>query len=333
MANDLTRPQSPVTTVLSTPKKVLSPLDIAELNTQHKAVLAAATSDNTRRSYQSAIRHFLGWGGKLPSDENEVAHYLLAHAETLNPRTLALRLTALSQWHLHQGFIDIARTPTIRKTMAGIRRLNGRPANKAKALSLEDVQTLVQTINKESSPRALRDNALLQLGFFGGFRRSELVGLSIEHLSWEQEGLLITLTRSKTDQLAQGITKAIPWGNDALCPCYALKAWLNTTTITTGPIFRRIDRWGSIGESSLSPVSVNHILSYWAKQANLPYAYDLSSHSLRRGMATSAYRAGANFLDIKKQGGWRHDGTVQGYIEEASRFEENAISVLLGNKK
>ena len=36
----------------------------------------------------------------------------------------------------------------------------------------------------------------------------------------------------------------------------------------------------------------------------------LSSHSLRRGMATSAHRAGADFRDIKKQGGWRHDGTV-----------------------
>lgn len=51
--------------------------------------------------------------------------------------------------------------------------------------------------------------------------------------------------------------------------------------------------------------------------------------SLRRGMATSAHRAGADFRDIKKQGGWRHDWTVQGYIEEASRFEENAAGSLL----
>jgi integrase len=56
---------------------------------------------------------------------------------------------------------------------------------------------------------------------------------------------------------------------------------------------------------------------------------DLSSHSLRRGIATSAHRAGANFRDIKKQGGWRHDRTVQGYIEEASRLEENAAGSLL----
>ncbi|WP_257626432.1 hypothetical protein [Janthinobacterium sp. NKUCC06_STL] len=56
---------------------------------------------------------------------------------------------------------------------------------------------------------------------------------------------------------------------------------------------------------------------------------DLSSHGLRRGMATSAHRAGADFHDSKKQGGWRHDGTVQGYIKEASRFEANAAGSLL----
>lgn len=46
-------------------------------------------------------------------------------------------------------------------------------------------------------------------------------------------------------------------------------------------------------------------------------------------MATSAHRAGADFKNIKQQGGWRHDGTVQVYIDEASQFEENAAGSLL----
>lgn len=41
------------------------------------------------------------------------------------------------------------------------------------------------------------------------------------------------------------------------------------------------------------------------------------------------HRAGAEFRDIKRQGGWCHDGTVQGYIEEASQFEQNAALRLL----
>jgi integrase len=74
---------------------------------------------------------------------------------------------------------------------------------------------------------------------------------------------------------------------------------------------------------------VNTILEDCSTLAQLDYVLDLSSHSLRRGMATGAHRAGADFHDIKKQGGWRHDGTVQGYNEEASRFGENAAGSLL----
>nr|WP_219332436.1 hypothetical protein [Moraxella osloensis] len=37
----------------------------------------AATRDNTRRSYQSAIRHFeTEWGGFLPATADGVARYL-----------------------------------------------------------------------------------------------------------------------------------------------------------------------------------------------------------------------------------------------------------------
>ena len=63
-----------------------------------------------------------------------------------------------------------------------------------------------------------------------------------------------------------------------------------------------------------------------AKLSSVP---ELSGHSFRRGLATSAYRAGADFKTIKRQGGWRHDATVQGYIDEAGQFEDNAAGSLL----
>ena len=93
-----------------------------------------------------------------------------------------------------------------------------------------------------------------------------------------------------------------------------------------------ITKWGECGVQALHEASVNSILAACAKLVKLDYAPQLSSHSLRRGMATSAYRAGADFRDIKRQGGWRHDGTVQGYIEEAGQFQENAALALLRRK-
>lgn len=304
----------------------------ADLTVQHRAFLAAATSENTRRAYRSAIRHFLAWGGVLPSNEPAMIRYLLTYAQTLNPRTLALRLTALSQWHIHQGFADPASTPTVRKTLAGIERIHGKPKKKAKALPLEDLERIVTRLAGLDTLKAKRDNALLQVGYFGGFRRSEMVSLEVAHVAWEPEGIVITLPRSKTDQQGQGIVKAIPYGEGPCCPASALRTWLMAAGITSGPLFRPITKWGELGAEALHEGSVNTILATCATLVQLGYVPQLSSHSLRRGMATSAHRAGADFRDIKRQGGWRHDGTVQGYIEEAGRFQENAALTLLRRK-
>ena len=47
------------------------------------------------------------------------------------------------------------------------------------------------------------------------------------------------------------------------------------------------------------------------------------------GMIIAAYRAGANFRDIKRQGAWRHDGAVHGYIKDAGIFDQNAARSVL----
>jgi integrase len=48
-----------------------------------------------------------------------------------------------------------------------------------------------------TSLRALRNRAIILLGFVGAFRRSELVALNVEDLEETAEGKLVTLRRSK----------------------------------------------------------------------------------------------------------------------------------------
>ena len=297
---------------------------------KHEWFLASATSDNTRRTYKSAMRHFMTWGGMLPAEQGDIIRYLVSFADTLNPRTLQVRLTALSQWHVYQGFGDPTKSAAVVKTMTGIARQKGRPKRQAKALPVEDLDRIASALVSSGTLRATRDNAMLQIGFFGCFRRSELVGIDVRDLSWEEKGLTISLPRSKTDQTGEGIVKAIPFGEPPRCPVTALRTWLQRSGITEGAIFRAISRSGKVGTKALNPSSVNEILVAAAELAGLSYTPELASHSLRRGLATSAYRAGAGMREIKRQGGWRHDGTVHGYIEEASRFEDNALGALLG---
>lgn len=292
--------------------------------------LRASTSDNTQKTYRSALRQFEKWGGRLPCEAHNVVDYLLDRAPEVNPRTLDLHLTAISQWHYHQRFNDPVRDPLVRKTMDGIRRTHGRPKKKAKALRLEHIVTMLQYLQQRpDSKKKKRDIAILLVGFFGAFRRSELVSIQVADLSWEIEGLLIELPESKTDQEGDGLIRALPYGPDAVCPVKALKAWLDAENITEGPIFRPINRWDQVKGNELSPGSINQLLKDLANAYGFEFVSELSSHSFRRGLSTSAARERVEFELIKKQGGWKSDATVWEYIEEGQRLSENVSLTLM----
>jgi integrase len=293
------------------------------------AYLAAATSHNTRRAYQSDIRHFEAWGGRLPANRESVLRYLHAYATQLNSRTLARRLTALKNWHLYQGFQDPTSHPSVSKTLAGIMRTHGKPKEKAPPLLPEQLNKIVNALTQDSSLRAARDNALLQTAFFGAFRQSEVVAIQYEHLQWQEQGVDILLPHSKTDQLREGLSCAIPYGNEGLCAVRALEQWIARSGISSGPIFRRLYPDNRLAGKALSVLSVSLILRKRAEEAGIPHASDFTSHSLRRGLATAASRDGASLPAIMRQGRWKNVNTVVEYIDAAQRFEENAAGSIL----
>jgi hypothetical protein len=55
-----------------------------------------------------------------------------------------------------------------------------------------------------TSLRALRNRAIILLGFAGAFRRSELVALNVEGLEETAEGMLVTLRRDGTRKASVG---------------------------------------------------------------------------------------------------------------------------------
>jgi hypothetical protein len=86
-------------------------------------------------------------------------------------------------------------------------------------------------------------------------RRSELVGLDVTdaltddatgHAQIVPEGLFIKLARSKTDQAGAG-QESVPRRRDDLCPVQALQAWLGSSSITSGAVFRTINKAGALG--------------------------------------------------------------------------------------
>jgi site-specific recombinase XerD len=295
--------------------------------------LHAATSNNTRKAYQNDIAHFVSWGALLPTSPDVIVRYLQDFAPQLNPRTLVRRLTAIKHWHTYQNFSDPTSYPLVRKTLTGIMHVHGKPKEKATALTVEHLTQMVHFMQQKDTLIMWRNNAILQVGFFGAFRVSELISMHVDHITFVPEGMEILIPRSKTDPDGEGQYCAVPYGNELLCPVLALKTWIEKASIHQGVIFREVDRHQNIGIQSLTSKAISMMIKTIATHCRLPDPDQYSSHSLRRGFATAASRQGAPFVSIMRHGRWRHEGTVLGYIEEGQRFEANAAKVLLQKEK
>lgn len=293
--------------------------------------LQAGTRANTRRSYQQALEHFeVTWGGFLPATSDAIVRYLVDHAATLSGNTLKLRLAALAQWHVSQGFPDPTKTPLVRQILKGIRTLHPRQEKQAEPLQLRQLEQCVQRLEQAEGwaraeddwPRLLRccrDRALILIGFWRAFRSDELCRLQVEHIQVRTgEGMQLFLPWSKGDRDNHGHTFSAP-ALAKLCPVQAYVDWISLAGIARGPVFRGIDRWGHLGEQGLHPNSVIPLLRSVLQSAGLP-AELYSSHSLRRGFATWATRSGWDLKALMQYVGWSDGQSALRYIESIGMF-------------
>lgn len=293
--------------------------------------LQAGTRANTRRSYQQALEHFeVMWGGFLPATSDAVVRYLVDHAATLSSNTLKLRLAALAQWHVSQGFPDPTKTPLVRQILKGIRTLHPRQEKQAEPLQLRQLeqcvlwleQALVQARAEDDWPRLLRccrDRALILIGFWRAFRSDELCRLQVEHIQVRVGvEMHLFLPRSKGDRDNLGQTFSAP-ALDRLCPVQAYVDWISQAGIVRGAVFRSIDRWGNLGEEGMHPNSVVPLLRTVLRAAGLP-SEQYSSHSLRRGFATWATRSGWDLKALMQYVGWSDSQSALRYVESVGMF-------------
>lgn len=299
--------------------------------------IEAATRENTRRSYRSAIEHFeVSWGGFLPATADSVARYLADHAETHSLNTLRQRMAALAKWHTEQGFPDPTKTPIVKKVIKGIGEVHPAKEKQARPLQLEQLERIIVWIDQQLQVALLandrtrlltqsRNKALVLIGFWRGFRSDELSRISVEHIEvMPGEGMSIFLPRSKTDRLNQGQYFKAP-ALSRLCPVTAYLDWIANAGLTEGPVFSRIDQWGNVSEKSLHPGSILLLLRELFRSAGIPEPETYSSHSLRRGFASWA---NANQWDIKtlmEYVGWKDMHSAMRYLDAPDSFSQFRI--------
>ncbi len=244
--------------------------------------------------------------------------------EGLKPSTNRRARIAIGVLHGQLGYPRPDCDIRIRMLERGISRVHGSREESSRPLSRDDIERMVRGLG--GSLRDDRDRALLHLGFAGALRSSELVGLNTADLEFAEDGVRVHIRRSKGDQLGRGSHITVPRGhNPMLCPVAALTRWLARCSDLSS-VFP-IVRGSRATPKRLGPRAVTRAVERAATLAKLPNAY--SSHSLRSGLATSAYLDGRDIRDIQAHGRWKDVRSLSRYIDASIGASRRATDGLL----
>jgi len=309
-------------------------------NNGRRTRVRAVHSENTKRAYAADWKHFVAWCKSRRYDPlhptpEQLSEYLVEISCHLSVASIERRMAGISQLQFEKCGIVSPVTlthPLVHGTWAQIVHQSTRKQSRAKALSTAQLKTIIGVLSQEStsSLRSQRINcqerALLLLGFAGAFRRSELVKINVEDVQIDDQGALITLPKSKSDQEGRGAQVAIFRGESELCPVNALSDWLDESRILTGRVFRTVGRAGFLTDS-MSARTVSNVLVRRMKRAGLdPKGY--SAHSLRAGMISEAAKRGASERDIARISRHKSLDVLRGYIRLYNPWECNPTNNL-----
>ncbi|MFM2068775.1 MAG: hypothetical protein RLZZ584_3684 [Pseudomonadota bacterium] len=349
-----------VTLTTVTPLDV--PLDPARLAPHTEsamgALLAEGESENTVRSYQTAIRYWAAWFElrygqpiALPVPVAAVVQFIVDHAQRKSGTTLVCelpeaidhalvaaghkaepgapalstlvhRISVLSKAHQLAGQANPCMDAKVRELMSRTRRAyakRGVVQDKKAALTREPLQALLDTC--DDSLRGVRDRALILFAWSsGGRRRSEVTSATLDNVRKVAERTWVyALHHSKTNQAG--------WTNKntdkpIVGPAAdALEAWLARSGVKDGAIFRRIRKGGQVAEP-LSPAAVRDIIKARSLLAGLPEDY--SAHSVRSGFVTEAARQQVSIGETMALTGHASVASVVGYFRTAAATDSKA---------
>ena len=301
-----------------------------------------AVAENTRRAYAADWAHFAAWCRRrgaeaLPPAPELVGLYIAGLAAPgqggapLSVSTIERRLSGLAWTCAQRGHALDRRDRHIATVLAGIRRRHARPPRRKAAVLAGDILAMTDTLGHDL--RGLRDRAILLLGYAGGLRRAEIVGLDVHRddspdgggwIEIMPDGALLVL-RGKTGWREVEIGRGT---SEPSCPVVALERWLRFAKIAAGPVFVRVSRDGQraldarLGDKHVARL-VKRCAAAVGLRPDLPEAERMqlySGHSLRAGLASSAE---ADERHVQKQLGHASVGMTRRYQRRRDRFRVN----------
>ncbi|MGE3703385.1 MAG: site-specific integrase [Hyphomicrobiaceae bacterium] len=320
---------------------------LGELSDRANAFAVKSRGDGTRRAYKSAWDAYMDWcqavgRDPLDSDPETLALYVTARAKDLTVSSITVAVAAIREAHRLAGRPIPHNDVRLSMVLEGIRRAKGtRPARKAAPAVPNVLWRLLATRQPTYRPAGARDRAMMLVGFGAALRRSELVALRVGDVMVEPGyGLIVTIARSKADQHGEGREISVCQNPDdpEFCPVLAYERWMihrkggPDGACPDRPLFCAVNRADVLSGEPLCDRTVSRLMKHAARMAGMEEG-NYSGHSLRRGFATAAARAGVGLADLMQQTRHTSIKVALGYIDEANRWKDNAsASVFRGSR-
>ena len=290
---------------------------------------------NTTRVYDWRWAAFAVWCERelrtaLPATSATLAEYVRALTECggIAPDSVDQAIAAIRVRHRDAGFDGQPGTKPALTILRGYRRQVVHRKRQAPPIDPHELRAL-SAHTPAATTTGKRDRLLLVLGWSLAARRSELCALDIaDVVEWDDgRGITTLVRRSKTDKDSRGREVHVWAGSypdtDAVALLRTWRRELDAFGVTSGRLFRSVNRWGQLG-NSLSPGVVTDVLRAAARRAMLPRPERYTAHSLRSGFVTTALRQHKPMAAVADQGGWSQNSAVlMGYMRARDAKEDN----------
>ena len=291
----------------------MSALDVAAETYLAHLTVERGLSTNTLLAYRRDLSRYLTFlasrGYAEPGEivERDVEDFLLAVRTGSDGRTAlsassaARCVVAIRGWHRFLLLDGVTGTDA-----ASAVRPPAQPKRLPKAISIGDVERLLDAAGLGDGPVPLRDRALLELVYGTGARISEAIGLDVDDIDRTPGHASVRLFGKGRKE------RVVPVGSFALV---AVDAYL----VRGRPPLATGSKGGSPGlflntrGARLSRQSAWAVLRSAAERAGLPGAEHVSPHTLRHSFATHLLAGGADVRVVQELLGHASVTTTQIY--------------------